>query len=165
MKRITCGLFINILLSTGFLALGSLLKGDIAMSVLVGITGSLWLLAAWRDWKWYASLGLIIYMVVAVYSIISGYSPLFSLVSVVTALVAWDLFDFYWRVKRSVHVKNLGDIAPIHLRRLTVISGIGLATGGVAMLMQFRIGFGIVVVLGLVAIVMTGWVISMLRNH
>jgi hypothetical protein len=164
MKRVVWALFASIILSTGCMLAGSLINNGLIEAILAGITGVGWIVAAWRGWNRFGSLTLLIYVVIAGFSIIKGYAPLFLLVGVVIALVGWDLQDFYWRVRRSNLVKNVEDIVPIHLQRLAVIAGIGIAVSCSAALIHTRFSFGVVFVIGFLAIVMTGWVVSMLRN-
>ena len=87
------------------------------------------------------------------------------IISLTAGLVAWDTHHLLRRGNAVDHIERPREIENSHLRRLLLVSGIGSAAGVTAMLIRVNLGFGLALVLGLLAIYSIGQVIRYLRNH
>jgi hypothetical protein len=68
------------------------------------------------------------------------------------ALVAWDLERFAQRTRAADRIVALEALTRSHLRRLLVVSVLGLGLGAIALGAELPIGFGPVLLLGALAI-------------
>jgi hypothetical protein len=143
---------ISIILATLSLGLGyamGRLWAGAALSVALGV---LWLLGRRRGRGWAASVGMTCFVGTAALGIWWQLSAPAMLVGSVAALAAWDLDHFTERMRSTDHVVGQDGMVRSHLRRLLIVSGIGLLLGGVALGVQIELSFGWALLLGASAI-------------
>lgn len=142
----------GVLVAMATLALGYGLGG-----VWIGVgpvlaVGVLWLIGRRLGWGWVASLGLALWTVAAAVGLWVGLGAGWMLVGVVAALSAWDLDHFIRRLRETGRVERAGAMERTHLGRLLAVDVAGLALGALALGVRIRLGFGIALVLALVAV-------------
>jgi hypothetical protein len=114
--------------------------------------GLLWLLSQWRRWDWMASIGMLIFCGAAGLGVWIGLSPVLMAISVLASLLAWDLADFYRRLRRAAPEDDLRSLERLHLLRLAGLAGTSLVLILAALLIHLQISFGWLFLLALVAI-------------
>ncbi len=87
------------------------------------------------------------------------------ILSLAAGLAAWDTYHLLRRSKGVDHIERSKDLETLHLRRLLVVLALGSGLGLVSMFAEVNLGFGLMLVLGLLAIVGIGQVIRYLRKY
>ncbi len=156
---------ISIILAAFVLALGYGLGGLWTETALVVVVGFLWLLGRWRGWGWMASVGLTFFVGAAAVGLWLNVGPGWTLLGVVAALSAWDLDHFVHRLERVGRVEDARYLERRHLERLLIVDGLGLLLGAVALRVKVEFGFGVALLLGLMAVLGLSQVIGFLRRE
>lgn len=86
------------------------------------------------------------------------------LISVIANLSAWDLYSFARQLETVDVVEQAGVLSQRHLRRLLIVDGLGFLSAGLALTVQLRVGFGLALILAVVALVAVSRVIHFLRH-
>jgi hypothetical protein len=97
--------------------------GGVIGSLLVGLV---WALAVWRNWFGMASWGLVTFVILAGFGAANEYYAILDAFAVVSALSAWDLSRFEQRLKIVENESLWTDMTRHHVRRLLLVSGVGL---------------------------------------
>jgi hypothetical protein len=156
-------------LAAGALALGYAANGEWLGGVAILLIGATWWIAQQRRWPpiaanggWprSASLGLIVFTASAAFGILRGASTMTMLVGTVAALAAWDLDHFERRLRAAQRAEGRSALIRAHLRRLSIVVGLGLALGGIGLSVQVEITFGWALLLGLLAFLALSGVIA-----
>ena len=79
-----------------------------------------------------------------------GLSPLLLIASVTAALAAWDLAALNGRARGASDPQAARRVERAHLRRLSATAGVGAALAAAAVLVRVRLGFGVLLALGIV---------------
>jgi hypothetical protein len=86
-------------------------------------------------------------------------------ISITAALLAWDLSYFIGRLEKA-RTPELARILEVnHLRRLLIITGVGLLLMGAAILLRIRLSFAIALLLGGAGLLALIQVVSRLGHH
>jgi len=149
-------------LATGVLAIGYASRGLWSWVILIIAFGALWLFAQRPGWGWAASLGLIFFVVAAARGIFLDMPTGWLLLGVVATLSAWDLDHFIRRLKQARPVEKALDLERRHLKWLTIIAGVGLVLGGIAIVLEVKLKFGWMLILGMVLILSLSRLIELL---
>ena len=185
---------ISTLVATAALALGyGLSQHFIAILIFIAL-GLLWLAGQRYAKRAVAGLGLLGFAVGAVLGTLLGVQNGWLLVGLTAALIAWDLHHFIQHLRvneqrtsgsethsagteteTEVEAGRLDTRARLeaearvleraHLRRLALVSGLGLFLGALALTIKLTLSFGVIVVLGLVAIFALSRLIRYLRQE
>lgn len=142
----------GVLIAMAALALGYGLGGVWIGVGLVLVVGVLWFTGRWLGWGWVASVGLALWIAAAAVGLWVGLGAGWMLVGVVAALSAWDLDHFIQRLGAAGRVEHDVAMERAHLGRLLAVDAAGLALGGLALTVRVRLGFGLALVLALVAV-------------
>jgi hypothetical protein len=151
--------------AAGILALGYGLSGIVYGALLALGLGVLWLVGHWRRVSWAASLGLVLVAGTAAAGILQDVGAGWMLVAVIAALSAWDLDAFVGRLKRTARVEGQEGLERQHLLRLLIVNLLGLVLASVALGLRFRIGFGLVLLLAMLAVLGLSRAIGLLRQE
>jgi hypothetical protein len=103
---------------------------------------------AWSDRL--AGLVFAGYAVLGGFGLLLGIPPLFGLLTLAAALIAWDLHHYRQRLAGVARIEGEFALVRRHLRRLFITVGAGVGLGGLALLVQVDYGVGVIVVLGLI---------------
>ena len=87
------------------------------------------------------------------------------LLSLTTGLAAWDTYHLLRRSNAIDHVERSTELEGVHLRRLFLLLGVGTVAGITAMLTEIDLGFGLALILGLLAIFGIGQTVRYLRKN
>ena len=158
-------LWASIGLAAGALALGYGLAGLENGALAAVVPGGLWAVGQWRRLVWVAPVGFVSTAGISAAGLLLGVGVGWMLVAVVAALSAWDLDAFARRLRNAARVANRDDLEGQHLLRLLVVDGLGLALAAAALGVRLRLGFGLVVLLGILVILGLSRTISLLRHE
>jgi hypothetical protein len=143
---------VSIVVAAGALAAGYSLDGLWVAAPAIVCLGILWLAGHWRGWKWTAPLGLAGCTLLAAGGLWFNLGKGWMLVGLVAALAAWDLDYFLQRLRSVAQVKGAPDLERHHLFRLLVVVSLGLLLPVLALQVQVRLSLGVLMLLGLVAV-------------
>ena len=115
--------------------------------------GGLWVAGQQRGWGWTATPGMVGLVGLTTAGIFLGLPVLWMLACATAALVAWDLSHFAQRLSEAGRVEDTAALQRARRRRLAIVAGLGLLLGGTALIARVELGFGIALLLGLLAIV------------
>jgi hypothetical protein len=87
------------------------------------------------------------------------------ILSLTSGLAAWDTYHLIHRSSGIDHIERSKELEDIHLRRLLLVVSVGSVLGLVVMLAEINLGFGLTLVLGLLAIVGIGQIVRFLRKN
>jgi hypothetical protein len=97
--------------------------------------------------------------------LLRGLPTLLGLITVAAALISWDLHYFRQRLAKVDHIEAEGALVKEHLQRLFVVVGLGVAAGGLALLIRVSYGAGILFLLGLILVFGLSRAVSYLRKE
>ena len=97
------------------------------------------------------SSALFAYVIITLFAIGSGVWPGWLLLGLVAALAAWDLEFFILRTRDVEDESLVGVMINQHVRRLFVVSAIGLVLPGTALFIHYDLTFGMALGIGLLA--------------
>ena len=186
---------VSTLVAAAALALGyGLNQNPIAILVFIAL-GLLWLVGQRYAVQASAGLGLLGFAIGALLGTLYGVQSGWLLVSITAALIAWDLHHFIQHMRvneqRAPVSENSATTAAntepdadavhpdtrvrleaearvlerAHLRRLAIVSGLGLFLGALALTIKLTLSFGIIAALGVVAIFALSRLIRYLRQE
>jgi hypothetical protein len=133
-------------------------------ALLILACGSVWLLAQRRRWR-LASVVLVVFLVTAALGLLVGVGASWMLLGVTAALGAWDLDRFSRRLELAQQGARDGELERRHFLRLLMVSGLGLLLGAIALELDLKVGFGMILLLGLLAVLGLGQLVSFLRRE
>lgn len=165
MKSLRWVIYLCIVLSSAALLTGAAQAQDTLWAVVTGVGGLFGLWAAWRGAKAAGNVLLLFFALVAAIGILRQMNPQWALIGLVAALAGWDLLHFYWRWDGVKNQQDGNLLARRHLLRLGALSLIGFVTAEMAILFRTRMGFGLLVLIGMMAIIMVGWVVNLVRRQ
>lgn len=87
------------------------------------------------------------------------------ILSLTAGLAAWDTYHLIHRSSAIDHIERSKELEDIHLRRLLLVLSVGSIMGIAAMLTEINLGFGLVLVLGLLAVFGIGQIVRYLRKN
>ena len=154
-----------ICLATIALGIGYAAAGYWPVLPFFAFTGGLWLGLRLLKRGWIHSLALMLYTGLAAFGVLALASSVWMLLCLAAAVAAWDLEYFLRRLESVEQQEAARLLAQQHLRRLAVVSGLGLLLAGAAMAVEARFTLGAALVVGLLAIVALGQVIGFLRRE
>lgn len=132
--------------------------------ILIGLSiGLQWAVMVWKGRKTlsFSFLGL---LALLVYGAALYLPPGWLLGSLVMLLVAWDLSEFSEHLVRFDPKRVSSKLVHNHILRLFYVAGLGLGIGSLALVIKVRLGFGIVVLLGLLVFVGLAEAVRFLRR-
>jgi hypothetical protein len=115
--------------------------------------GLLWLIGHYGPGEGASTMDLVIFIGAAGYGVWQERPAGWLLVSLVAALVAWDLDHFERRLRRARPETKEADLRRVHLQRLAVVAGLGLGLGWLALGVRVELSLGWAIVLSLLAII------------
>jgi hypothetical protein len=121
--------FICPILSVGLLAVRYFLLGLVWPAVGLLVFGILWIVGLALRWDWFPTLGLFAAFGAAAFGFFLDPSPVFFLPAALCALLAWDLAEFYKRLRLASPEDDTDVLEKRHLSRLVVLV---LAGGGLS---------------------------------
>lgn len=144
-------LFVSIATGIGALARGYYEAGQSEVVSGLLIFAVLWLVAQFRNWRWFASLGFSVAALLAAYGVWTHVSAGWMLAGIVGALFAWDLSDFEQRLENAPTLAERAALEAPHLIRMSLAAGLGFFASLASMLFRPQFSFEWVAFLALLA--------------
>lgn len=149
-------------LSTIALGAAYLFWGERAGLAVVVLAGLSWLYASSRGKPSYASYSFGLSILLNFLAANDGASPILMLFSISTSLAAWDLSRFSPQLEKIRPPEAAVRLEKLHLKRLAMTLGIGLAIGIAAILIRIQLHFVLALILGLLAFIGLSYVVRSL---
>ena len=141
----------SITLGTASLVWGYMGVGLPHLARWIGLLGAVWLLAAWRRWRWFAYVGLATYFLAAALGLwFLNFPPGWMFGGAICGLLAWDLTYFQYRQVFAASEDERRSVERRHLMRISLIAILGFALASLAMILQLQFGFDWMVLMALV---------------
>lgn len=158
-------LYLTICIAAVSLSIGYVLAGISLGVVVILLNAAFWLLGEWRGWRWAASVNLILFVLLTIAGLLFGTSPIFGIITAVAALVGWDYSHFTRYLAQVENVEKQTIIEKQHQQRILVVAGGGVVVSAVAATLRLNFGFGLALLLGLIAIIGFSRALSFLRRE
>jgi len=131
--------------------------------LLVGLgIGAAWFLLEWRGLGQAAAPGMVSITLLSAVQAVSGSSLLATVLMAVLALSAWDLSRFQLRLACAAQNDMRQDIERRHLRRLLLVNAVGLLLATLAISIQLRVGFYLLLFTGGLLLLAIYWVLGLI---
>jgi hypothetical protein len=135
-------LFFSIMIGAGSLAWG---YAQVGLAQFVGwmlAFEALWLVAAWRRWRWFAHVGMAFNFLAAAIGLwFLNFPPGWMFAGAICGLVAWDLTFFQYRQRFAASDRERAAVELRHLKRISVLGIIGFALASLAMAVKLQFNF------------------------
>ena len=135
-------LFASIILGGASLAWGYAGVGLAQFSRWILAFTFVWLVAAWRRWRWFAYVGLTFNFLAAALGLwFLNFPPGWMFTGAILALMAWDLTDFQYRERFAASDEEKSASEMGHLQRISVLALLGFLLASVAMGLKLQFNF------------------------
>ena len=142
----------SILLGTASLVIGYSQAGATSYGRWLWLLPVLWIVAHFRKWYWFSSIGLVITVVAAAYGVWQEFPTVWMLLGAVGGLLAWDLSDFARRLSYAAPMDDTRPMERRHLERAGIVAALGLGLALASVFIRFeRLAFEVAVGLVLLA--------------
>lgn len=121
-------------------------------------------LLLWR-WGWLRTLGFGLLLLIALFSLWRGVSPIWPLLSVTAGLLTYDLDHTRRRWSAVSYQPKQTEMSYHYLQRLFLVGVIGVGIGAAAMSLTIRLAFIPSLLLGLLAIIGLSQAVAYLRQE
>jgi hypothetical protein len=138
----TLTLFASLVIGALSLAWG---YGQVGLGQLVRwilIFEGLWLIAAWRRWRWFSYLGIAFNLMAAAVGLwFLNFAPGWMFAGAICGLVTWDLtyFQFHLRFATSDEERHRAELR--HLQRISALALLGFLLSSLAMAVKLQFNF------------------------
>ncbi len=157
-------LFVSIVTGMGALALGYLESGQPAVARGLLIFAALWLIAQFRNWRWFASIGFSVAVILSAYGVWTSAPSGWMLAGIVGALFAWDLSDFEQRLENAPTLSERESLERPHLIRISGVAALGFVLSLASMLFRPQFSFEWVAFLALLAAIGLTQLVARMRR-
>ena len=159
-------LLFAIVFGIGSLAYGYQLAGFIPLVRWIIYFGLLWLVAAWRRWRWFSYVGMAFNFLAAALGLwFLNFPPGWMFAGAIGGLLAFDLTDFRYRLRFSASVEEQHIVENRHLPRITLLTALAMLLASLAMLVKKQITLEWALLLVIVAIFGTIQVVVRFRRR
>ncbi len=159
-------LLLSIVVGSGSLTWGYLQVGLPDFARWMAAFGALWLVAVWRRWRWFATVGLIFSFTAAALGLwFLNFAPGWMFAGAIGGLLAWDLTYFRERLRFVASDEERWGMESRHLVRVSALALIGFLLASVAMAIKFQFNFQWAILLAVVAILGVIQVITWFRKR
>lgn len=157
-------LIVSALLSTLLLAYALFADGLIYPAIALAILGIAWTLAQLK-WRWVSSLGFALITLLIILGVIFNLSALLLASAEVSAYIAWDLAEFYSRVRQASPKDDIRKLEQRHFTRLGLVLAAGIGAALMVRLVKVRFSFEVGVLLVLSGIWGVSFLVGRLRRN
>ena len=151
-------------LSTFLIVLSYAINQFWIASLLITILGILWMVGYLKGWKWQASVMFTLFIGASAIGLWLNLSQWLILLSMVGAISAWDLDHFTQRMKYAGLVVERTKLEKYHIKRLFFVNFFGLFLSVIALNVEVKLGFGTILLLGMIAVLGLNQVIIFLKG-
>ena len=158
-------MLISTILAASTLGLGYALNGLWGGALLALAVGILWLIGQRYGGGWVAFMSLALFVGMAAAGLELRWGAGWTLLGIVAALSAWDLDHLAQRLRHAEQVREERRLERQHLWRLLSVDGLGLLFAAIALGIRIELGFGLALILGLLAVVGLSQALRFLRRE
>ena len=151
-------------LSTFLIVLSYAINQFWIASLLITILGILWMVGYLKGWKWQASVMFTLFIGASAIGLWLNLSQWLILLSMVGAISAWDLDHFTQRMRDAGLVVERPNLEKYHIKRLFFVNFFGLFLSVIALNVEVKLGFGTILLLGMIAVLGLNQVIIFLKG-
>ena len=151
-------------LSTFLIVLSYAINQFWIASLLITTLGILWMVGYLKGWKWQASVMFTLFIGASAIGLWLNLSQWLILLSMVGTISAWDLDHFTQRMRYAGLVVERPNLEKYHIKRLFVVNFFGLFLSVIALNVEVKIGFGTILLLGMIAVLGLNQVIIFLKG-
>jgi hypothetical protein len=156
---------VSIVVGAGSLAWGFYSAGQASVAGWTVLFGLAWLVAEFRRWRWFASLGLLACIALAGLGLWLNLPLGWMLAGAVGALIAWDLADFNQRIEHASTEDDVPGLTRRHLLRISIVTIGGLVLSLFSMLARLKFSFEWVTFLTILAAIGIVQLVSRMRKE
>lgn len=159
-------LVLSIVVGTVSLAWGYAQVGLPQLARWIAAFGAIWLVAAWRRWRWFAYLGITFNFLAAALGLwFLNFPPGWMFAGAICGLLAWDLTYFQYRQRFAGSDEERRTVEARHLLRIAFLALLGFGLASLAMAAKLQFNFEWAALLAVVAAVGLAQIISWFRNR
>ncbi len=151
-------------LSTFLIVLSYTINQFWIASLLITILGILWMVGYIKGWKWQASVMFTLFIGASAIGLWLNLSQWSILLSMVGTISAWDLDHFTQRMRYAGLVVERTNLEKYHIKRLFVVNFFGLFLSLITLNIEVKLGFGTILLLGMIAVLGLNQVIIFLKG-
>jgi len=151
-------------LSTFLIVLSYAINQFWIASFLIAALGIFWMIGYLKGWKWQASVMFTLFLGASAIGLWLNLSQWLILLSMVGAISAWDLDHFTQRMRYAGLVVERPNLEKYHIKRLFAVIFFGLFLSVIALNVEVKLGFGTILLLGMVAVLSLNQVIIFLKG-
>ncbi|MFC1892015.1 hypothetical protein ACFLZT_06445 [Thermodesulfobacteriota bacterium] len=133
--------------------------------ILISAVGLVWLAGQYYQWRWAGYIGMIFFMVMSARGFLLEIPSLWLLLCTVLALTAWDMNMFLARINFAGLAVKRSYLEKSHFKKLAVTACTGFILGALTLTLDLTIGFGWLILLGIVLILCMSRLIRILTNR
>ena len=133
-------------------------------SFLITALGILWMVGYLKGWKWQASVMFTLFLGASAIGLWLNLPQWLILLSMVGAISAWDLDHFTQRLRYARLVEERFNLEKYHIKRLFVVNLFSLFLSVIAFNVEVKLGFGAILLLGMIAVLGLNQVIIFLKG-
>lgn len=134
-------LIFSIVVGDGALAWGFMQVGPSQFTRWIIVFGALWIFAVWQRWRWFAYIGLVFNLFIAALGLwMLNFTPGWMFAGAIGGLMAWDLTDFYYRLRFASDLERPG-LEARHLVRISFLAILGFGIASIAMVLKWQFNF------------------------
>jgi hypothetical protein len=106
------------------------------------IFGGVWILAAWRRWRWFAYLGVAFNFLAAALGLwFLDFAPGWMFAGAICGLLAWDLTNFQYAQRFAASDEERLLVERRHLLRISLLAVLGFSLASLAMAVKLQFNF------------------------
>lgn len=159
-------LILSIIVGAASLAWGYVEVGLPQLARWILLFGSLWLVAVWRRWRWFAYLGITFNFLAAALGLwFLNFPPGWMFAGAVCGLLAWDLTSFRYRQRFAASDDERAAVESRHLLRVAVLTLLGFGLASLAMIVKLEFNFEWAVLLAIVSAAGLIQILNWFRNR
>ena len=151
-------------LSTFLIVLSYAINQFWVAAFLITILGILWMVGYLKGWKWQTPVMFTLFIGASAIGLWLNLSQWLILLSMAGAISAWDLDHFTQRMRYAGLVVERPNLEKYHIKRLLVVNLFGLLLSVIALNVQVKLGFGAILLLGMIAVLGLNQVIIFLKG-
>jgi hypothetical protein len=133
-------------------------------SFLITALGILWMVGYLKGCKWQASVMFTLFLGASAIGLWLNLPRWLILLSMVGAISAWDLDHFTQRLRYARLVEERFNLEKYHIKRLFIVNLFSLFLSVIAFNVEVKLGFGAILLLGMIAVLGLNQVIIFLKG-
>lgn len=157
--------FVTLVAATAVLALFFALEAIWYAVAVVLVSGVIWLVGEWKQWRWLSTIGFVLIVLAAIVCAFFETGVVWGITAVTLALMSWDIGRLNAFLAQTERIEDETAVTRQYWRRLLIVAFIGFALAISATLIRLEFGFLVALPLSCLSIIGFSLAISFLRRH